>query len=85
MITLTGVTKVDLRSTTDVIRQFDDFGGGGVIVREKINFQASSNLHIIQNWTLNGERYIVDAFEDYVVLFAPFICDIGDRGGNTEY
>ena len=40
-----------------------------------INFRGRTDLHIVQHGTLNGERYITDILQEYVIPFAPFVGD----------
>ena len=49
------------------------FSGGSVMVWADISLGARTELHIVENKSMNAERYISDILEDYRMPFAPYI------------
>ena len=40
-----------------------------------ISLRARTELNIVENGSMNAERYISDILKDYVMPFAPYIGD----------
>ena len=55
------------------IRETSLFGGGSIMIWGGISPTARTDLVLLNNGTINAERYILDVLQDHVVPFAPYV------------
>lgn len=55
--------------------QTDSFGGGSIMIWGGISLDGRTDLVVLQNGTLNAERYITNILEDNVVPVAAIVGD----------